>query len=45
LGITVCVSSGDDGSGDQLNDGKAHVDFPSSSPYTLAVGSAMEAQA
>ena len=41
LGITVCVSSGDDGSGDQLDDGKAHVDFPSSSPYALAVGGTM----
>jgi kumamolisin len=38
LGITVCVASGDDGSGDQETDGHAHVDFPSSSPYVLAVG-------
>jgi kumamolisin len=41
LGITVCVSSGDDGSGDQLDDGKAHVDFPSSSPFALGVGGTM----
>ncbi len=41
LGITVCVSSGDDGSGDQLEDGKGHVDFPSSSPYSLAIGGTM----
>jgi kumamolisin len=41
LGITVCASSGDDGSGDQLDDGKAHIDFPSSSPFTLAVGGTM----
>jgi kumamolisin len=41
LGITICVSSGDDGSGDQLDDGSAHVDFPSSSPFTLAVGGTM----
>jgi len=38
LGITVCVASGDDGSDDQVGDGHAHVDFPSSSPYVLAVG-------
>lgn len=37
-GTTVCVSSGDDGSGDDIDDGKAHVDFPASSPYVLAVG-------
>lgn len=41
LGITICVSSGDDGSGDQLDDGEAHVDFPSSSPFTLGVGGTM----
>jgi len=38
LGITVCVAAGDDGSDDQVGDGHAHVDFPSSSPYVLAVG-------
>ena len=37
-GITVCVASGDDGSGDQENDGHVHVDFPASSPYVLGVG-------
>jgi kumamolisin len=41
LGITVCVAAGDDGSGDQETDGRAHVDFPSSSPYVLAVGGTM----
>jgi len=41
LGITICVSSGDDGSGDQLDDGKCHVDFPSSSPFVLGVGGTM----
>jgi kumamolisin len=41
LGITICVSSGDDGSGDQLDDGEAHVDFPSSSPFVLGVGGTM----
>ena len=38
LGITVCVAAGDDGSDDQVGDGYAHVDFPASSPYVLAVG-------
>jgi kumamolisin len=38
MGVTICVASGDDGSDDEVGDGKAHVDFPSSSPYVLAVG-------
>lgn len=38
MGITVCVASGDDGSRDDVSDGQAHVDFPSSSPYVLACG-------
>ena len=38
LGVTVCVSAGDDGSGDQLDDGRAHVNFPACSPHVLAVG-------
>ena len=38
LGVTVCVAAGDDGSDDQVGDGHAHVDFPSSCPYVLAVG-------
>ena len=37
-GITVCVSSGDDGSSDGMEDGMAHVGFPATSPYVLAVG-------
>jgi kumamolisin len=41
LGITVCVSSGDDGSGDQIDDGKGHVDFPACSPFALGVGGTM----
>lgn len=41
LGITVCVSSGDDGSGDHINDGRGHVDFPSCSPFVLSVGGTM----
>lgn len=40
-GITVCVSSGDDGSGDQVADGRAHVNFPASSPFVLSVGGTM----
>jgi kumamolisin len=38
LGITFCVAAGDDGSSDADMDGHAHVDFPASSPYALAVG-------
>jgi kumamolisin len=39
LGVTVCIAAGDDGSSDaDTKDGLAHVDFPSSSPYALAVG-------
>ena len=37
LGITVCVASGDDGSGDDQPAG-AHVNFPASSPNVLSVG-------
>jgi kumamolisin len=40
-GITVCVSSGDDGSGCDQTNQKAHVEFPSSSPAVLAVGGTM----
>lgn len=41
LGVTVCCSSGDDGSSDLIpkdQDGHAHVDFPASSPFALACG-------
>ena len=38
LGVTVTVASGDNGSSDGVNDGKLHVDFPASSPYSLACG-------
>ena len=42
LGVTVCCSSGDDGSSDirkpALRDGTPHVDFPASSPFALACG-------
>jgi kumamolisin len=41
LGITVCVAAGDNGAADmgpKVWDGKAHVDFPSSSPFALSCG-------
>lgn len=38
LGITVCTACGDYGATDGENDGKLHVDFPSSSPYVLSCG-------
>jgi kumamolisin len=38
LGITICVSTGDDGAEAQVKDGRAHVNFPATSPYVLAVG-------
>ncbi len=38
LGVTVVVAAGDNGSSDGETDGKLHVDFPASSPYTLACG-------
>ena len=38
LGVSVCVAAGDNGSADGLQDGQAHVDFPSSSPHVLACG-------
>jgi kumamolisin len=38
LGVTVCFASGDDGSSDGVTDGHAHVNFPASSPFALAVG-------
>jgi kumamolisin len=41
MGVTVCVASGDDGSGDAVEDNRAHVDFPASSPYVLSVGGTM----
>ncbi|UAJ78426.1 S8/S53 family peptidase [Leifsonia sp. ZF2019] len=38
LGATTTVAAGDDGSGDRVGDGRAHVDFPASSPHALACG-------
>ncbi len=40
-GITVCVSAGDDGSGDASTAPGAHLDFPSCSPFSLSVGGTM----
>jgi kumamolisin len=40
-GLTICCASGDQGSSDllpDLADGRAHVDFPASSPFVLACG-------
>jgi kumamolisin len=38
LGITVCCSSGDQGSFADAHDRKPHVNFPGSSPYVLSCG-------
>lgn len=38
MGVTVTVAAGDNGSADGLTDGRSHVDFPASSPYSLACG-------
>jgi kumamolisin len=38
VGVTVIVACGDSGSTDGEPDGKLHVDFPASSPYSLSCG-------
>ena len=38
MGVTVCIACGDNGSTDGVGDGRDHVDFPASSPYSLACG-------
>jgi kumamolisin len=38
VGVTICAAAGDSGSSDGLDDGRAHVDFPASSPHVLACG-------
>ncbi|HET6329509.1 MAG TPA: S53 family peptidase [Holophagaceae bacterium] len=43
LGVTVLVSSGDEGSTDGAKDGKQHVAFPASSPWVLGVGGTQQA--
>jgi kumamolisin len=44
-GITVCVSSGDDGTNCDMPDSRAHVEFPGCSPFVLSVGGTMLAGA
>ena len=38
VGLTVLCAAGDNGSGDGVTDGLAHVDFPASSPHVVACG-------
>ncbi|HZS25521.1 MAG TPA: S53 family peptidase [Gaiellaceae bacterium] len=38
LGVTVLAAAGDHGAGDAAGDGKAHADFPASSPHVVACG-------
>ncbi len=38
LGVTVFAASGDNLASDGVADGKAHVDFPASSPYVVGCG-------
>ena len=38
LGITVLAAAGDHGAGDRTKDGKAHADYPASSPYLIGCG-------
>jgi kumamolisin len=38
LGVTVCAAAGDNGSCDNVTDGRAHVDFPAASPYVIGCG-------
>ncbi len=38
MGVTVTVAAGDNGSTDNVTDGKQHVDFPASAPHALACG-------
>jgi kumamolisin len=38
VGVSVFVASGDDLATDSVSDGKAHVDFPASSPWAIGCG-------
>lgn len=38
MGITIIAAAGDSGSGDGIDDGTDHVDFPASSAFVLACG-------
>jgi hypothetical protein len=37
-GVTVCIATGDTGTDSKVGDGKAHVQYPASDPWVLAVG-------
>ena len=37
-GVTICIASGDTGTDSKVGDGKAHVQYPASDPWVLAVG-------
>jgi hypothetical protein len=37
-GVTVCIASGDTGTDSKVGDGQAHVQYPGSDPWVLAVG-------
>lgn len=41
MGINICVSAGDDGIVCDQRQGRCHVEFPASSPFTLSVGGTM----
>ncbi|HUB12483.1 MAG TPA: choice-of-anchor D domain-containing protein [Acetobacteraceae bacterium] len=36
--VTICIASGDTGAQSKVGDGKAHVQYPGSDPWVLAVG-------
>jgi hypothetical protein len=38
LGVTVLIATGDNGTNQGVNDGSAHVQYPSSDPWALACG-------
>ncbi|HEY2136644.1 MAG TPA: S53 family peptidase [Xanthobacteraceae bacterium] len=38
VGVTVCCAGGDYGATSEIHDGRAWVDYPSSSPYVLSCG-------
>ncbi|HWE08925.1 MAG TPA: S53 family peptidase [Solirubrobacteraceae bacterium] len=38
MGVTVTAAAGDNGSTDNVGDGRQHVDFPASAPHALACG-------
>lgn len=38
VGMTVLAASGDDGSSDRVDDGRAHTDYPAASPHVVGCG-------